>query len=126
MRQRSAELKPHLASGAVGIGRDGLLAVRDAAALELAAKAKVKRLVDAENKDREDLYREIATANNYGAERVADIRSIFSQSGKKRPSPAGGSSRQAESGVESRKLLSAEARSVSVAAGMRPVALARA
>ncbi len=82
MKQRSAELKPYLSSGAVGIGKDGALVVRDAASLDLAAKAKVKRLVDAENKDREDLYREIATANNYGAERVADIRSIFSQTWK--------------------------------------------
>jgi uncharacterized protein YdbL (DUF1318 family) len=82
MRQRAGELKPHLSSGAVGIGKDGLLVVRDAGAGDLATRAKVKRLVDAENKDREDLYREIATANNFGGERVADIRSIFAQTWK--------------------------------------------
>jgi len=82
MKQRAGELKPSLASGAVGVGKDGMLVMRDAAALDLAAKAKVKRLVDAENKDRDSLYREIATANNYGAERVADIRSIFAQTWK--------------------------------------------
>lgn len=87
MKQRAAELKPHLSSGAVGIARDGLLVVRDAAALDLASKAKVKRLVDAENKDREELYREIATANSYGAERVADIRSIFAQTWKDKAEP---------------------------------------
>lgn len=87
MKQRAAELKPHLASGAVGIGRDGMLVVRSEASLDLASKAKVKRLVDAENRDREDLYKEIATANNYGVERVADIRAIFSQTWKDKAEP---------------------------------------
>lgn len=82
MKQRAGELKPYLASGAVGVGKDGMLVARDAGALDLAGKAKVKRLVDAENNDRDSLYREIATANNYGAERVADIRSIFAQTWK--------------------------------------------
>jgi uncharacterized protein len=87
MRQRAAELKPYLSRGAVGIGKDGLLVVRDSAQLDLASKAKVKRLVDAENRDRAALYKEIATANNYGAERVADIRSIFSQTWKDKAEP---------------------------------------
>ncbi|MFN2425056.1 MAG: DUF1318 domain-containing protein [Candidatus Binatia bacterium] len=82
MKQRSGELKPFLASGGVGIGKDGLLVQRDAGAMDLATKARVRRLVDAENKDREALYREIASANKYGAERVADIRSIFAQTWK--------------------------------------------
>jgi uncharacterized protein YdbL (DUF1318 family) len=87
MKQRAAELKPQLASGSVGIGKDGLLVVRDAAALDLASKARVKRLVDAENKDREELYKEIASANNFGAERVADIRTIFAQTWKDKAEP---------------------------------------
>jgi uncharacterized protein len=87
MRQRAAELKPHLSSGAVGIGKDGMLVIRDAGSLDLAGKAKVKRLVDAENSDRESLYREIATANNFGAERVADIRAIFAQTWKEKAEP---------------------------------------
>lgn len=82
MKQRSAELKPFLGSGAVGIGKDGMLAARGVDGLDLAAKARVKRLVDAENKDREALYREIATANSFGADRVGDIRSIFAQTWK--------------------------------------------
>lgn len=87
MKQRAAELKPYLGSGGVGITKDGLLVQRDAAGMDLATKAKVRRLVDAENKDREALYREIATANNYGAERVADIRSIFAQTWKDKAEP---------------------------------------
>lgn len=77
MTSRSAELKPYLASGSVGIGVDGMLVVRDAGTLELAAKAKVRRLVDAENKDRSALYKEIAAANNFAADRVGSIQKIF-------------------------------------------------
>ncbi len=87
MKQRASELKPFLSSGGVGIGRDGLLVERGAASVDLATKAKVRRLVDAENKDRESLYREIATANKFGAERVADIRSIFAQTWKDKAEP---------------------------------------
>lgn len=82
MRTRAAQLKPHLASGLVGIDRDGKLVERDGSGADLATKAKVRRLVDAENRDREALYREIATANNYGSERVGDIRRIFAQTWK--------------------------------------------
>lgn len=77
MKARAAELKPYLAGGSVGVGKSGMLVERDASGLDLAAKAKVRRLVDAENKDREALYAEIASANNFGADRVADIRRIF-------------------------------------------------
>lgn len=87
MKQRSGQLKPYLAGGSVGIAKDGLLATRDEGGLDLAAKAKVRRLVDAENKDREALYREIATANNYGADRIADIRSIFASTWKAKAEP---------------------------------------
>jgi uncharacterized protein YdbL (DUF1318 family) len=87
MKQRAGELKPHLGSGGVGIGKDGMLVSRDAAGGDLAIRAKIRRLVDAENKDREALYREIATANNFGAERVADIRAIFAQTWRDKAEP---------------------------------------
>jgi len=87
MKQRSGQLKPYLAGGSVGIAKDGLLVTRDEAGMDLATKAKVRRLVDAENKDREALYREIATANSYGADRVADIRDIFASTWKDKAEP---------------------------------------
>lgn len=88
MKQRSAELRPYLAAGSVGVGKDGLLVVRDAASLDLASRAKAKRLVDAENADRESLYREIASANDYGPERVADIRAIFAGTWRDKAEPS--------------------------------------
>lgn len=87
MKQRAEELKPLLRSGSVGVGRDGLLLARDTGAPDLAARAKIRRLVEAENKDREALYREIASANNFGSARVADIRTIFAQTWKDKAEP---------------------------------------
>ena len=79
IKARAGELRPFLGSGAVGIGRDGMLVARSIEGLDLAGKARVKRLVEAENKDRMQLYRELAAANGYGSERVPDIQKIFAE-----------------------------------------------
>ena len=79
MTTRSGQLKPHLAQGHVGIGRDGMLVVRSLDGVPLRDQALVRRLVEAENRDRETLYQEIAKANKFEADRVADIRSIFAE-----------------------------------------------
>src|SRR5262245_48370579 len=63
---RAPKLKPFLAAGRVGIGRDGLLVVRSTDGLALKDQATVRQLVDAENRDRLALYREIAKANQFG------------------------------------------------------------
>jgi uncharacterized protein YdbL (DUF1318 family) len=79
MKARSEGLKPFLRAGHVGIGHDGLLVVRDLAGVPLRNQAAVRRLVKAENRDRKSLYVEIAKANNFGNERVADIEAIFAE-----------------------------------------------
>ncbi len=78
--QRSDAIKPYMDRGNVGIGKDGLLVVRTSVGLSLKEQASVNRLVQAENRDREALYSEIAKANNFGPERIADIREIFARS----------------------------------------------
>jgi uncharacterized protein YdbL (DUF1318 family) len=65
--------------GNVGLTKDGLLTVRTTDGLSLKERAEVQQLVDAENRDRESLYLEIAKANNF-PESVAKIRSIFAWS----------------------------------------------
>jgi uncharacterized protein YdbL (DUF1318 family) len=87
MRSRAEELKPHMRKGAVGIGNDGMLVVRDVSGLSLADQAKIRRLVEAENRDRKQLYAEIAEANGYERERIADIQKIFADTwiGKAEP-----------------------------------------
>jgi uncharacterized protein YdbL (DUF1318 family) len=78
MQQRHNQLEAYYARGAVGLTRDGLVAMRDANAVPLAARQSVNALVAAENQDRNALYREIARANGH-PEWEADIRSTFAQ-----------------------------------------------
>jgi uncharacterized protein YdbL (DUF1318 family) len=78
MQQRHAQLAPHYVSGAVGVTRDGLVALRDAAAVPLPQRAQANALVAAENQDRLALYREIARANGH-PEWERDIRAKFGE-----------------------------------------------
>lgn len=79
MSQRFATtLKAHFDSGALGFTRDGLVAVRDAAAIALPERATVNAAVADENRDREAVYREIALANGH-AEWAPQIRATFAQ-----------------------------------------------
>ena len=78
MSARHAQLSPHYGSGAVGITRDGNLAVRDANAVLLPQRAQVTGLTNAENTDRSALYKEIARANGK-PEWEGEIRNTFAQ-----------------------------------------------
>jgi uncharacterized protein YdbL (DUF1318 family) len=78
MQKRFSELSPLYANGAVGLTRDGFVALRDANAVPLAQRQQVNALVAAENQDRAALYREIARANNK-PEWENDIRTTFAQ-----------------------------------------------
>ena len=80
IRNRSGSIKPFMDRGNVGITRDGLLTVRTTEGLSLKERAEAQQLVDAENRDREALYLEIAKANNFPPESVAKIKSIFARS----------------------------------------------
>ena len=78
MQERHGELAGYYASGAVGLTRDGLLAVHDAAVIPLAQRQAVNALVAAENRDRQALYREIARANRH-PEWEDEVRNTFGQ-----------------------------------------------
>lgn len=78
MQARHGQLAAHYASGAVGLTRDGLVAVRDANAVPLSQRQGVNGLVAAENNDRNALYREIATANGH-PEWEGEVRNTFAQ-----------------------------------------------
>jgi uncharacterized protein YdbL (DUF1318 family) len=80
IKNRSGSIKPFMDRGNVGLTKEGLLAVRTTYGLSLRERAEVQQLVDAENRDRESLYLEIAKANNFPLESVAKIRSIFARS----------------------------------------------
>ena len=78
MGDRHALLAAHYASGAIGIGRDGNLALANANAVPLAQRAALGGMIAAENADRATLYREIARANAK-PEWEAEIRNTFAQ-----------------------------------------------
>ncbi len=80
IRGRAGALKPYMNKGNIGIGRDGLLVVRNKKGLNLRQKATLTRLVKSENRDRLTLYREIAKANNFTPDRVKDIQRLFAKS----------------------------------------------
>lgn len=78
MRARFAQLKPFFASGAIGLTNDGRIELRDQAAVPLAERALVRRLLAEDNKDRDTLYLEIAKANKH-PEWEPQIRKIFAK-----------------------------------------------
>lgn len=78
MQKRFGELGPFYASGAVGLTRDGYIALRDANAVPLPQRQQVNGLISAENQDRASLYKEIARANGK-PEWENDIRTTFAQ-----------------------------------------------
>lgn len=76
MANRFAQLKPHFEAGVVGLTHDGIIALRDAATIDVKALVALDALIDEENKDRSTLYREIARANGR-PEWESDLRTTF-------------------------------------------------
>jgi uncharacterized protein YdbL (DUF1318 family) len=80
IKARSETIKPFMDRGNIGIASDGLLTIRNSDGLNLKERAEIKQLVDAENRDRENLYGEIAKANNISSESIPKIKAIFAKS----------------------------------------------
>jgi uncharacterized protein YdbL (DUF1318 family) len=78
MQKRHGELATYYGNGAVGLTRDGFVALREPNAVPLAQRQQVNGLVAAENQDRAGLYREIARANGK-PEWESEIRTTFAQ-----------------------------------------------
>lgn len=79
MSARIGQLKPYFKSGAIGFTNNALVGIRDNNAIPLKERSRVRNAVDAENRDRNALYREIANANGH-PEWEKDIRAQFSKS----------------------------------------------
>jgi uncharacterized protein len=78
MKQRHKKLSSYYGSGAVGMDGNGLITLRDAKAVALKERNVVKKLVTDENRDRNQLYKEIAKANGH-PEWESDIRKTFAR-----------------------------------------------
>ena len=76
MQARHNQLAPHYASGAIGLTKDGLIAVRDTTVVPLKDRQGINALVAAENADRNALYKEIAAGNGHPEWR-GDIQGTF-------------------------------------------------
>jgi uncharacterized protein YdbL (DUF1318 family) len=63
-KQRYPQIKPYLDSGALGEGKNALLVVRSVEGLDPRTRVALNQLVAAENKDRNDLFKEISRLNN--------------------------------------------------------------
>lgn len=87
IKRRSGDIKPYMDKGNVGINQEGLLAIRNNEGLNLKERAEIQQLVDAENRDRERLYAEIARANNLSPDAVAKIKRIFAGRWKAQAQP---------------------------------------
>lgn len=83
MKNRHQSLAAHYASGAIGFTRDALVGVRDMGEVPLKKRAKVKKLVAAENRDRNRLYKAIANANGH-PEWEKDVRAVFARTWTKK------------------------------------------
>ena len=78
-QQRYPSLVPLFAAGALGENNRGLLEVRPAPELSLQDKARSNTLSAQENRDRQQLYAELAKANNIPADKVTEIARIFAE-----------------------------------------------
>lgn len=78
MQARHANLAPLYDSGAIGLTRDGKVALRDASSVPLPQRGALNGLLAAENADRTSLYREIARANGH-PEWEAQVQATFAQ-----------------------------------------------
>lgn len=78
MRNRHRALSPYYDSGAVGMENNGLITIRNASLIPLKDRNKVKKLVADENRDRNQLYTELAKANGH-PEWENDIRKTFAR-----------------------------------------------
>ena len=78
LTNRNGPLQAYFASGAIGLTADGHVVERDANAVPLPERAKVKSLVADENRDRDALYAEIAKANGH-PEWKSDIQNTFAK-----------------------------------------------
>lgn len=78
LAKRFKQLSSYYSSGAVGLTNDGLVELRDSSSVPLNQRGQVNKLVQAENGDRQDLYRAIAAANRH-PEWADEIQQTFAK-----------------------------------------------
>jgi uncharacterized protein YdbL (DUF1318 family) len=82
--ERFASLKGFYGRGGLGENNQGYVELRDQSGLDLKEKADLRRLTNAENRDRKDLYMEIIRANNLEPRVLPEVERIFANSWRKK------------------------------------------
>ncbi len=77
MKERFALLVPFFDAGNIGENNEGFLSLRNVSGLSVKQRARLNKLVKAENKDREALYAEVAKALNIAPDQVSRVAKIF-------------------------------------------------
>ncbi len=75
--QRLPEIQPFKTSGVLGENKDALLELRSLDSLSLQDRAKVQKLVKAENADRERMFKEIAAATGTDLSQLPQIQATY-------------------------------------------------
>jgi uncharacterized protein YdbL (DUF1318 family) len=87
MKSRNAKIMKFKDKGTIGETNNGLLAVRNMDGLGGEEIRTVKRLLRAENNDREALYKELAAANKIDPADIDKVKSIFAKTLKSKAKP---------------------------------------
>ncbi len=82
-KKRAGELKGHFEAGRVGEGNDARVTERETGDLAGKDKAAFKKLVNAENDDRENLVKEILKANKLADDQLGNVRGIYARALRK-------------------------------------------
>ena len=79
LKARNSAIMQFKDKGAIGETNDGKLAIRDMSSLGGEEIRTIKRLLRAENNDRETLYKELAAANKIDLADIDKVKSIFAK-----------------------------------------------
>ncbi|MBI5585310.1 MAG: YdbL family protein [Deltaproteobacteria bacterium] len=77
LADRFPRLKPYFQKGALGEGFKGFVETREVGSLSAAEKTEVRQLAEAENRDRQALYQEVAKSMNIPPDQIQKVQRIF-------------------------------------------------
>jgi len=83
IKKRFPKLIPYFQKGIIGENNRGLLEIKSWQGVSLAKRAKVKQLVEAENKDRTNLYQEVAKNMGIDPSQLGKVQKIFAKQWQK-------------------------------------------
>ena len=83
MKARYAQLKPWYRKAVLKEGDDGFVKIDQSGKLTMKEKSAVRKLVKAENKDRQQLYQEVAKALKIDSGQIDKVAAIFAKEWQK-------------------------------------------